>query len=709
MGSGLEVEKRVELLLAEMTLEEKVGQMNQVRNVSDKDRDAICGGWVGSSLFASGAFAGNVRDAGTYAPNLNGVQKMAVEQSRLGIPILFARDVIHGHRTVFPIPLGQAASWSPDLIEKAAEVAAREATADGLRWTFTPMLDIARDPRWGRIAEGFGEDPFLCSRLAEAAVRGYQGDHLSDPGRMAACAKHYVAYGGAEGGRDYNTVNLGERCLRDVYLPSFHAAVKAGLATVMASFNEIDGVPSTANRRLLTEVLRGEWGFDGFVVTDWNAVRELMAHGVAADEAEAVRKAVRAGADMDMVSGLYVKHLATLVRQGEVDEATVNESVRRILRIKFRLGLFERPYVDPVPADSVMLRPESRRIARDLAARSLVLLKNDGILPLSPSVSTLLLTGPLATARGELFGTWTLDGLPEDVTPVSEAIAARMVHPEGLRVKSFVDEAVLHSRYADVAVVCVGEHPARSGEANSASSIDLPPGQLEFCQALHRYGVPIVAVVFAGRPLAIEWLSEHAAAVVYAWHPGIEGGSAIADVLFGVRSPEGRLPVTLPRSTGQVPVYYNYKPTGRPLPVGVRRHARYCDGSDDPLHGFGFGLTYTRFEYSNLVVHTGDVRADGRLSVSVELANVGPVAGVETVQLYVRDLAASVTRPVRELKAFAKVALEPGARTSVKLAVAVADLAFTREDGSWGVEPGEHEIWVGGSSQGGLQATFRIR
>ncbi len=741
--------ERIQLLLGTMTLREKVGQMHQIANVTSTSQDEeLRAGGIGSSLFASGAWAGNQQDAGVRVEGLNAVQRIAVEESPLGIPLIFARDVIHGFRTVFPIPLGQAAAWDPESVGRAAEIAALEAAAAGLHWTFTPMLDIARDPRWGRIAEGSGEDPHLGSILATAAVRGYQGDDLRDEGRIAACAKHYIGYGAAEGGRDYNSTQIGPRTLRDVYLPPFAAAVRAGVATVMASFNEIDGIPVTGSHELIRDLLKGELGFDGFVVSDWGAVGELIAHGFAADAAEAVRKSVEAGIDMDMVSGLYDRHLAAEVEAGRVDAALVDDAVRRILRIKFRLGLFERPYTDPggggrigaIPArrgpgigtmpfpgrDRVsrptnvqqtppagmtqpISIPESHRArARRLATRSLVLLKNtDSVLPLR-TPKRILLTGAFARARTELFGTWTLDGQESDVTTIEEALRAALPAEVKLETKLFPDEAVVYGRYADAIIACIGEHPIRSGEANSTGTIDLPPGQLEALKGLRAYGVPLIVVVFAGRPLALPWLADHADAILYAWHPGVEGAGAVVDVLLGNESPSGRLPVSFPRRTGQIPIYYNHRPTGRPVEGGLRGGNRYCDGPDTPLYPFGFGLGYTTFEYSDLRLSSASMRTDGEIEIRATLRNSGAVAGEEVAQLYVRDLAASVSRPVKELKGFARIALAPGESGEVTFRLLATDLAFSRLDGSVGVEPGGFRCWIGPDATRGIEGGFDV-
>ncbi len=708
MSVDLPIEKRVAALLAEMTLAEKIGQMNQIFNINDSHIAAIRAGGVGSSLFSSGAWAGNVRDSGIRVRTINQMQKIAVEQSRLGIPILYARDVIHGYRTMFPIPLGQAASWDPDLVRQGAAIAAHEASAIGIRWTFAPMMDIARDPRWGRVAEGYGEDPYLASRMAEAAVQGFQGDDLSDRRRVAACAKHYVAYGLAEGGRDYNILSLGPRLLRDVYLPPFRAAVKAGVATVMTSFNEIDGIPTTINRELVTGILKKEWGFDGFVVTDWDEIGELLNHGVASDREQASQLAVNAGTDMEMVGGCYVETLEGLVNKGAVSQAIIDEAVGRILTVKFRLGLFECPFVEEAETRDAPLPKNHRSAAREAAARSAVLLKNNGVLPLRPEAQDrILLTGQFLTARAELFGTWTLDARADDVTTIEEALQERL-HASQVRIKHFPDEAVLHARYADVAIACVGEHPLRSGEANSVTSLGLPAGQLELLKAIHAIGTPLVVVILAGRPLCIPWIAEHADAVVYMFHPGVEGGNAIADILTGVRNPAGRLPMSFPRSVGQTPVYYNSKPTVKPQDFAQRSCARYADSPDTPLFPFGFGLSYTSFEYTNLWLEADTVDLNGTIKATVDIANTGSRDGDEVVQAYVRDLVGSATRPFKELKAFRRIHCKAGETRSVAFNIPVSELAFTTADMRFAVEPGQFYLWIGPNAREGLRAEFRV-
>lgn len=692
-------------LLAQMTLEEKLGQLNQVNPGSDFDPSPLREGKIGSLINASGALTGQGFSDSGSAELSNHFQKLALE-SRLKIPILFGRDVIHGFRTVFPIPLAQAAAFDPDLARQAAAVAAREATASGIKWTFAPMLDIARDPRWGRVAEGNGEDPFLGSQMARAVVQGFQGDDMSAPDKLVACAKHYVGYGAAEGGRDYENGEISEPTLRDIYLPPFHAAVQAGAGTLMSAFIDLNGIPATANRRLLTDILRGEWGFDGFVVSDWESVKELIHHGVAEDDAHAARLALHAGLDMDMVSGVYLNTLGESLKEGKISMDEIDEAVRRILRIKHRAGLFDQPFTDPLRATRDLLTPEARNLARQFARQSMVLLKNDrDLLPLQ-GFRRILVAGPFVHARGELFGTWTPDGRVEDVTPLDEAL--RQTAPKGVELwfTENSDMALHLAHQADAVLLLMGEHPVRSGENCNVSDLGLPPGQAEFVQAMAALGKPLVLVVFAGRPLAITQQVQQADAVLYAWHPGIEGGAALGEILFGIEAPSGRLPITFPRATGQVPIYYNQKNSGRPVHPDGQFKTRYLDLPPSPLFPFGFGLTYTRFEYANLHLSSETMR--GALEISAEITNIGARAGTEVVQLYVRDLVGSLTRPIRELKGFQRITLQPGETRRVSFTLREENLAFTRADGTFGVEPGSFDVWIAPDSESGLQGEFRL-
>jgi beta-glucosidase len=699
-------EAHIDSLIGQMTLDEKIGQLNQYFSWGSFNPEAITGGHAGSVINASGALSGQGSSESTSAEICNHIQRLSM-QSRLRIPQIFGRDVIHGYRTVFPIPLGQAAAWDAELARTAAEVAAREASADGNKWTFAPMLDIARDARWGRVAEGNGEDPYLSAQIARAVVQGFQGDNMADPERVVACAKHYVGYGSAEGGRDYDAGEISEPTLREIYLPPYKAAVDAGVGTLMSAFLDLNGVPATANRRLLTDVLRGEWGFQGFVVSDWESVSELVAHGVAEDRAAAASLALQAGVDMDMSSNAYVDTLAASVQAGRVSLEEIETSVRRILRIKHLAGLFENPYTDPERASREMVTPESRVLARRFAAQTMVLLKNDGgLLPLAQKFRRIQIAGPFVNARSELFGTWTPDGRYHEVTPLSEAL--RQNAPAGVELwfANSLEEASAHALYCDLTVLVIGEHPRRSGENANVSDLGLPPGQEKWLEVMAGMGVPLVTVVLAGRPLALAGLLPLTNSLLYAWHPGTEGGSALADVLFGVVEPGGRLPISLPRVTGQVPLYYNHKNSGRPVERYGQFRTRYVDLPDGPLFPFGYGLTYTQFGYRNLRLSSEVMR--GSLEISAEISNTGEQAGSEVVQLYVRDLVASMTRPVRELKGFQRISLQPGETRRVTFKLNEADLQFWGPNGGFIVEPGRFQVWVAPHSAGGLTGEFRL-
>jgi len=700
-----ETEAFINHIITQMTPEEKIGQMNQYSADPELAPDLLRQGKVGSLFNASGALTGHGFSDSGNAEISNYFQTLALE-SRLKIPLILGRDVIHGFRTVFPIPLAQAATFNPDLVCEAACVTAREATANGIKWTFAPMLDIARDPRWGRVAEGNGEDPFLGAQMAAAAVKGFQGERVSDPDKLIACAKHYVGYGAAEGGRDYENGEISEPTLRDVYLPPFRAAIQAGAGTVMSAFIDLNGIPSTADRRLLTDILRGEWEFDGFVVSDWESVKELIAHGIAEHDAHAARLALHAGLDMDMVSGVYLNTLGESLRQNKITLAELDEAVRRILRIKHRAGLFENPFTDTTRISKDILTPEARTLARTAARESMILLKNhSNLLPLQ-GFRRILIAGDFVHARGELFGTWTPDGRSEDVTPLDEAL--RHTAPKGVEFL-FADSPDLAqnlTHHVDAVVLLVGEHPARSGENCNVSDLNLPPGQAEFVEAVAGLGKPLIMVVFAGRPLAITRQMTQADAVLYAWHPGIEGAAALGELLFGIESPSGRLPITFPRATGQVPIYYNQKNSGRPIANEGLFRTRYLDLPPIPLFPFGFGLSYTQFEYANLKLSHEMLR--GSLDVSVEVTNCGVRAGVDVPQLYVRDLVGSLTRPVRELKGFQRILLQPGETRRVSFTIHEADLAFTRSDGTFGVESGAFHVWIAPDSRRGLQGEFRL-
>ena len=691
-------------LLSQMTLEEKIGQLNQAGG-EPETANQIRQGLVGSVIDAAGPLSGQELSTATSVEQRNAVQRMALE-SRLKIPLIIGRDVIHGYRTTFPIPLGLAASFDTELLEATSAVAAHESAADGIKWTFAPMLDIARDARWGRVAEGNGEDPFLGSQMASAAVRGFQGSDPGDPNHIIACAKHYVGYGSAEGGRDYENGEISEPTLRDIYLPPFESAVKAGVGTVMSAFLDLNGIPATANRRLLTDLLRGEMGFDGFVISDWASVTELINHGVAEDVADAARLSLHAGVDMDMVSGAYLGTLAANLQSGRISLDEIDQAVLRVLRIKQRAGLFENPLTDPTRFSHEALTPASRQLARDAAARSMVLLKNkNNILPLK-DFHRILFAGNFVHARHEMGGCWGSDLRPNDITPLSEAI--QQVAPKGVEL-CFADDhdmAVYQGFDADAVVLVLGEHPRRSGENCNLADINLPPGQAELVDSFIAMGKPVILVVFAGRPLALTRQAAQVDALLYAWHPGTEGGAALGELLFGQRSPSARLPITFPRATGQVPIYYNHKNSGRPLHTEGWLKSRYVDLPRDPLFHFGYGLTYTSFTYSDLQLSQPTLRDS--LTVSAGVSNTGANPGSELAQLYVRDLVGSLTRPIRELKGFQRINLQPGESQRVSFVLNEEMLAFTRSDGTKGVEPGRYHVWIAPDSISGLRGEFSL-
>ncbi len=717
----------IDALLARMTLEEKLGQLNQPRGLGNDTGPAaqaaseaqIGGGEVGSILGVDGA------------RRTCELQRVAVQRSRLGIPLLFASDVIHGYRTVFPVPLGEAASFDPDEVAVAARHAAVEATAHGIHWTYAPMVDIARDPRWGRVVEGSGEDPYLGAAMAAARVRGFQGDdvssapgsHLAAPDTLLATAKHFVGYGLAEGGRDYAGADLSERSLREVQLPPFKAAVAAGAQSVMAAFNEVSGIPMHANRGLLEGVLRGEWGWDGVLVSDYNGVQELMAHGVAATREDAGRLALRAGVDVDMVSRIYLSDLPAAVRAGRVPMAQVDAAVRRVLAAKLRLGLFDDPYrycSDPVRQEALTLTAESRAAARRMAQKSFVLLQNDGaVLPLSRSLRTLAVIGPLADHRRAMLGNWAVAAREEDaVTPLEGLRAAlgtdtRLLVAQGAAIDgddtSGFDQAVAAARQADAVVMFLGEHPDMSAEANNRSSLDLPGVQQQLALAVAATGKPVVVVLLNGRPLTIAALQGKVPAILEAWFPGVEGGNAIADVLFGAADPSGKLPVTFPRNVGQVPIYYAHKNTGRPPSETEKYTSKYLDVAWTPLYVFGHGLGYTTYRYDPPQVSRPKLALDDLAQqVDVRVTNTGKRAGVEVVQLYLRDDVASVTRPVRQLRGFRRVPLQPGESRIVSFTLGFDDLAMYDEQMHQVVEPGTFTVFVGGSSSAEQSARFEV-
>jgi beta-glucosidase len=708
------IERKIDALLGRMTDEEKAGQLSQL------GADPKTGGLIeGQADLIRAGKVGSVYDV-RGARNVNAVQKIAVAESPSRVPLLFAFNVIHGYRTIFPVPLGEASSWDPASAERSARVAAAEAAATGVRWTFAPMVDIARDPRWGRIVEGSGEDPFLGAAMARARVRGFQGDDFADPTHLVACAKHWVAYGAAEGGRDYNAADVSERTLRTIYFPPFKAAVDAGAGTFMSALNALDGVPGSANPWSIGTVLRGEWGFDGLVIADYKAVAQLVPHGLAADEADAARLAILAGVDMDEDSSAYVKELPGLVRGGAVPRGRLDEAVRRALRLKFRLGLFDHPYVDESRETATLLTAAHRAAAREVAGRSLVLLKNDGgVLPVARTARRIAVVGPMADNRQDPVGPWFAVGKAEETVSLLDAIreklgeraASLVVHAQGCDAKGGTDDgidaAVKAAAGAEVAIVAVGEPSDTSGEATSRSSLDLPGHQMALIRAVQATGTPTVVVLTNGRPLTIAWTADHVAAILETWYAGTEAGHAIADALFGDVNPGGKLPVTFPRSVGEIPMYYNDANSGRP--AGDDKYtSKYIDEPLGPLWPFGHGLSYTRFRLDALRLDAATIPPDGRVGVSVEVVNVGDRAGDEVVQVYIRDVAASVVRPVRELCGFERVSLRPGERKTVRFTIGPEALGFYDRRMRFVVEPGLFRVMVGTSSVGGLEADLQV-
>ncbi len=730
-----EIEAKIDALLSRMTLEEKIGQLNQYSSTFDVTGPAptqgsnrarytqIRRGRVGSMLNVVGAEA------------TRAAQQLAVENSRLGIPLIFGLDVIHGFQTMFPIPLGEAASWDLDAIQLSARVAAVEAAASGLHWTFAPMVDISRDARWGRVMEGAGEDPYLGAMIAAARVRGFQGEDLSSPETIAACAKHFAGYGFAEAGRDYNTVDISEHTLHNVVLPPFKAAVDAGVVTVMNAFNEIGGVPATASVPLVRDILKGEWGFEGFVVSDWDSVGELITHGVAQNKSEAARLAIAAGADMEMETASYIANLPELVGAGRVEQSLVDDAVRRILRVKFMLGLFDDPYrySDAQREQQVVGKAEHLEAARDVARKSIVLLENRGnLLPLNKNGLTLAVIGPLADDKDTPLGSWRGRAITDSAVSLLEGVRAAVgpettvLHARGAELatgeRGFISELTLNqddrsgfpeaveaARKADVVIVAVGEDAWQTGEGRSQVEIGLKGVQADLVREVQKANPNMVVVLMNGRPLAIEWLQQSVPAIVEAWHLGSQAGHAIADVLFGDYNPSGKLPVSFPRHLGQVPIYYNHKNTGRPGPQELVFWSHYTDAPNTPLYPFGYGLSYTTFEYSDVRLSSEFFKSGEELRVSVDVTNGGSRAGTEVVQLYVRDLIGSVTRPVKELKGFRKIDLEPGESREVTFTLRSEDLAFYTGSGEWKAEPGDFRVFVGGSSDAVKEAGFTLR
>ena len=717
-------------LIQKMTLEEKVGQMNQYSSFFDvtgpppnddnakHKYDQIRSGLVGSILNVTGV------------KEVRAMQELAVNNSRLGIPLIFGFDVIHGYKTITPIPLAESASWDLKAIELSARFAATEASAAGLNWTFAPMVDISRDARWGRVMEGAGEDPYLGSQVAIARVKGFQGTDLSATNTIAACAKHFAAYGFAEAGRDYNTADIGTSTLHNIILPPFKAAAKAGVKTFMNSFNELNGIPATGDPYLLRELLKGAWGFSGFVVSDWGSIDQMIPHGFAEDGAHAAKIAIHSGSDMDMESYHYVKHLANLVNDGKVDIQLIDDAVKRILTVKYELGLFDDPYhyCNEEREKELTFQEDCTAAALDLAKKSIVLLKNDNnTLPLAKKNLHIALIGPLANEKNSPLGSWrgavkantavsVLEGMEEykgnkvnyskgvDLT-VGETSFIREININET-VRTGMDDAVEIAKKCGVVVLVLGEHGFQTAEGRSRTVLDLPGLQQELMEKIYAVNKNIVLVLMNGRPLFIPWADEHIPAIVEAWHLGSQSGNAIASVLYGDYNPSGKLTMSFPRNEGQIPIYYNHKNTGRPDPSDMVFWSHYSDESNDPLYPFGYGLSYTSFTYSNLDVQSSN--EINQVTVRVTVTNTGDKIGEEVVQLYIRDLFASVTRPVKELKGFEKVALEPGQQKDVTFVLREADFSFYDNRGRFVFEPGEFDVMVGGSSKEWLKYSFEF-
>ncbi|NVJ60078.1 MAG: beta-glucosidase BglX [Gammaproteobacteria bacterium] len=722
------IESKIKTLLNQMTLAEKIGQLSQHNGEGFEAVAAI------NRRVKQGQLGSVLNQADPEI--INEWQRIAVEESRLGIPLLIARDVIHGFKTVMPIPLGQAASWNPDIVERGAQIAAHESSSVGINWTFAPMVDISRDPRWGRIAESLGEDPYLCGELGAAMVRGFQGDNLSNPNSIAACVKHFCGYGASEAGRDYSSTNIPEYELHNVYLRPFKRCIDEGAASLMASFSDIDGIPATANDYLLTEILREHWKFDGLTVSDWNAVQELAVHGIAENDKDCATLAANAGIDMEMSGTSYEDYLSGLVKENLLSINQIDAMVSNVLRLKFRLGLFDNPFVDDKNAQ-LFGSDAALKVAQEAAQQSLVLLKNqNNLLPLSSTKKgKIAVMGPLADAPYEQLGTWIFDG---DAS-ISQSIltAMKLFQTDNLKIdfncgleysrskdtKHFND-AIKLAKNSDVAVLCLGEESILSGEAHSRACIDLPGAQIDLIKQIKATGTPIVGVILAGRSLTLTNIVDDLDAIIYAWHPGTMGGPAIAETLFGQKSPSGKLPVTLPKMVGQLPLYYSQKNTGRPptdesvvLIDEIQQFAEqtslgmtafHLDAGYKPLFPFGFGLTYGEFDYSNLQLSAAQLSENSSITAKVTLANSGSHTATETVQLYIRDKVGTITRPIKELVGFQRVTLAPGEKTSVSFEITTNNLKFYTRRRQWEAEPGEFQIWIGGSSDATLSDTFSL-
>ena len=710
-----DVDPRVDSLLRIMTLDEKIGQMVLFTSDWDVTGPTIREGYLDD--IRSGR-CGNIFNAYTV-DYIRELQRVAVEESRLGIPLMFGYDVVHGHKTIFPIPLGESCSWDLDLIRRSASASAAEAAASGLNWTFAPMVDISVDPRWGRVSEGAGEDPYLGSLIAAARVKGFQGENLANPLTVLACVKHFAAYGAPFAGRDYNTVDMSERQFREFYMPPYKAGVDAGALSVMTAFNEYDGVPATGNPYLLKDLLKGEWNFQGFVVTDYTSINEMVHHGYARDEAEAGVKAVNAGVDMDLQGEVYFSYLRGLVDSGFVREKTIDDAVRRILNVKAKLGLFDDPYLycDRARENQVVSNPEIKALSRDAARRSMVLLKNEGCLPFDRG-DRIAVIGELAASRRDLLGSWKAAGEWDDMNSILDAVrayngAANVIYAEGCRKigsdRSGFGEAMDAVAQADKVLMVIGEDWDWSGEAASRTDIGVPGIQSELLKMIASAGKPVAVVLLNGRPLVLEEESKDADAILEAWYPGTMGAEAVTDIVFGQYNPSGKLTMTFPRSVGQIPVFYYEKNTGRPIYLPNDKYkSKYLDSPNEPLYPFGYGLSYTDFKYSNLTLSSPKMKKGHTIDATVTVTNIGSRTGEETVQLYIRDLIGSVTRPVKQLKGFQKLVLAPGESRTVTFTIDDEMLSFWRHDMTFGIEDGDFKVMVGGSSSDLLQTSFSL-
>ena len=715
-----EKERFIDSLMAEMTVEEKIGQMTLLTSGWSQTGPTMSENY--QELIRQGK-CGNVFNALTVEYNRK-LQKMAVEETRLGIPLLFGYDVIHGFKTIFPIPLAESCSWNPGLMKKSAMLASMEAAASGVNWTFNPMVDITRDPRWGRIAESPGEDPYLGSIIARAKVKGHQGEDLSDPLTLAACVKHMAAYGDPRAGRDYNTVDMSERKLKSVYLPPYKAAVDAGAASVMTSFNELFGVPASGSKYLLTDILRDQWNFDGMVVSDYTSIQEMIPHGYARNEKHSGELALKAGVDMDMQGETYLNHLEQSLEEGKVTEDQINQAVRKILGMKYDLGLFEDPYryLDEEREEKLVHSDSLMQHALRSAKESVVLLKNDAyqgskLLPLAKDLSSIALIGPLADNQTDMLGTWHASGTDSLVTTVKAGLQnefpdTRISYARGCGFtgddKSGFQEAVAAARQSDVIVMAVGENYQQSGEAASRADLGLPGVQLDLVKELFATGKPVVVLVMAGRPLAIPWIDKNVPAILNTWHLGTRAGDAIADILSGETNPSGKLTATFPRDVGQVPIFYSVKNTGRPFDKDNKYTSKYLDMPNEPLYPFGYGLSYTTFEYSDMKLNKQEIGFNDSLTIKVKVRNSGKYQGEEIVQLYTRDMVGSVTRPVKELKGFKKILLEPGQQKLVEFTISADDLRFYDAKMNYTAEAGKFKAFVGTSSSNVMEAGFEL-